>query len=156
MKRFQLPRPVVFRLMLVLTALLSVSCTGPSFHRAWRAAKSSPQADPVCGRWQGEWRSEANGHHGKLQCVVTPPAQPGEPHEFYYRATWQRILSGPYRAKHQVKPAGPDKWTLSGEQTLPAWAGGRYEYRGTLTPDTFSATYQCAIDRGTYQLRRVD
>lgn len=139
----------------VLGLLLS-SCSGPAFNRAWKQAQHQPPADAVCGQWTGTWKSDFNGHHGKLQCVVTPPAKPGQPHGFFYRATWMRILSGAYRAEHTVKPAGKAAWTLSGSHEMPSWAGGLYTYEGKLTPETFTARYECEIDHGTYALSRPE
>jgi hypothetical protein len=150
------PLPRLLRAFLPALAFLFLlpSCSGPSFHRAWKAAAASAPADPVSGRWEGTWQSRVNGHHGRLQCVVTPPDQPGGPHLFHYRATWMRFLSGSYRAAHSLTPSGKNTWSLSGSHALPAWAGGLYQYQGSLAPDSFSASYECEIDRGTYTLKR--
>jgi hypothetical protein len=139
-----------------MLALLLTSCSGPAFQRAWKQAQSQPPADPVSGPWIGTWKSDSNGHQGQLQCVVTPPDKPGAPHQFYYRATWMRFLSGAYRAEHQVKPSGKSAWKLSGQHRMPAWAGGLYTYEGNLTPESFSARYECEIDHGTYTLQRPE
>ncbi len=140
-------------LLLPLLLVLLSSCAGPGFNRAWKKAGSMPE-DGVSGRWEGTWLSDANGHHGKLRCIVTPPETPGGPHEFYYHATWMRVLSGAYRADHQVKPAGRGRWTFTGEHEMPSWAGGLYRYDGRISGGTFEADYRCRIDRGTYQLQR--
>ena len=154
------PTPYPTRLirltLTVMMGFLLASCSGPAFSRAWKEAQKQPSTDPICGQWTGTWQSEVNGHHGSLQCVVSPPSAPGQPHDFFYRATWKRILSGSYRAKHKVEPSGQSTWTLSGEHQMPSWAGGLYTYKGRLTPETFSATYDCNLDRGTYSLRRLD
>lgn len=141
-------------LLLPLLSLLLSSCAGPAFHRAWREAGNQP-AEGVVGRWEGTWTSEANSHHGKLRCVVSAPGKPGEPHQFYYRATWMGVLSGSYRAPHQVKADGKERWTFSGEHKMPDWAGGLYRYEGTIEGDQFQADYRCRLDHGSYKLTRV-
>ncbi len=146
--------PRLRRLLPVLLLPLLVSCAGPSFHRAWKKAANTP-SDDVNGRWQGTWSSDTNGHHGRLRCVVTPPETPGGPHQFFYHATWMRVLSGAYKAGHQVQAAGRGRWNFSGEHQMPNWAGGLYRYEGTIENDQFQAKYRCKIDRGTYRLTRV-
>jgi hypothetical protein len=144
---------------LLLNAVLGLflcSCSGIGFHRAWKKANAEPPADPFCGQWQGTWLSEFNQHNGKLRCVVSPPESPGEPHHFHYHATWMRILSGSYRARHTITPSGTSKWTLKGQHQMPGWAGGLYTYEGQLSPTSFNATYRCALDHGTFTLSRPE
>lgn len=148
-----LPRLPRWLPRLLLACLLS-SCAGPGFNRAWKNAGSLPN-DGVCGRWEGTWLSDVNGHHGRLRCVVSPPAEPNGPHQFFYHATWMRVLSGSYRAGHLVKPAGRERWTFTGEHRLPSWAGGLYHYEGSIQNGRFEATYHCELDRGHYHLHRV-
>ena len=145
-------RSLVFSASLLL-ALVLPACTGPGFQRAWKAAASSP-SDGVSGRWEGTWRSEVNGHQGRLRCVVTPPAEAGGTHQFHYHATWMGFLSAAYRTQHKVETNGPQRWTFHGEHTLPAWAGGRYRYDGRIEGNRFQADYQCELDRGSYHLER--
>jgi hypothetical protein len=38
---------------------------------------------------------------------------------------------------------------------MPNWAGGLYQYEGTIKGDEFKACYQCSIDKGTYTMKRV-
>lgn len=143
---------------LLLTAILGLclsSCVSPRFQRAWnQAATQPPQADPFCGQWQGTWQSQANHHHGKLRCVVSPPQSPGQDHQFYYHATWMRFLSGGYRTKHTLTPSSKSTWTLAGQHQMPDWAGGLYTYKGQLSPSNFTTTYQCELDHGTFTLSR--
>jgi hypothetical protein len=140
----------------LLLALSLTSCATPSFHRAWKAAAShDAAADPVAGRWEGTWKSDVNGHHGKLACITAAPSRPGEDHAFFYRATWMRVLSGSYRARHRVVRQPDGHFTFSGRHQMPAWAGGEYEYEGHIRGDVFTARYRCSMDRGTYEMRRV-
>lgn len=74
---------------------------------------------------------------------------------FFYRATWMRVLSGAYRAGHQVRAERDGHWTFSGEHQMPRWAGGLYRYQGVIADDQFQAEYRCQMDHGTYRLSRV-
>jgi hypothetical protein len=149
-RHFSPPRLIL--LSLLASAFLGTSCTSPSFRKAWNSAAES---QGVAGKWQGQWSSAVNGHHGELQCVVTEPAQPGQPHQFFYRATWMRLLSGSYRAAHVVSRSNADTWAFSGQHALPDWAGGLYKYEGAINKDSFTASYRSALDQGTYKMSRV-
>jgi hypothetical protein len=141
-------------LLLALTCLLA-SCSG--FNREWRQALASDKPAPgaITGAWEGTWRSEVNGHHGKLRCIVAPEARPGSgTHDVRYHATWMGFLSAAYSTSHQVKKT-PDGMTFSGEQRLPRWAGGIYRYEGTVKKDTFTSTYRCRLDHGVFEMRRA-
>lgn len=142
--------------ILTLGFLVSLnSCSGPGFAKSWRQAKSIPTASGVEGAWEGQWKSDSNGHQGRLQCVVAAPTTPNQPHSFHYRATWMRILSGSYRAKHQLTDKGPDRWSFVGTHQMPTWAGGLYHYDGVIREDTFTANYRCDIDHGIFTMKRV-
>jgi hypothetical protein len=85
--------------------------------------------------------------------VVTASPKAGE-HEFFYRATWKTILSGSYKAVHHVEKKG-STLVFKGDHQMPDWAGGKYHYEGTVKGDEFNACYECAMDRGTYTMKRV-
>lgn len=140
-------------LLLSLTALLLSSCSS-GFRRDWKAALQKGPSTGVAGAWEGSWKSEVNGHHGRLRCVVGPAKNAEGDHCFHYHATWAGILSGAYAADHRVV-AGKKESTFTGQHDMPQWAGGRYTYSGTVKGDDFSACYQCAKDKGTFQMRRV-
>jgi len=151
------PRPASFLLTTVWLSLLLglTSCSGLQFKRDFKAAAKAPAQEGALGAWSGTWASRVNGHQGTLQCLVAPPTAPAAPHTFRYRATWMKILSGTYTADHTVKPAGPAKWTFSGQHKMPDWAGGLYTYEGTIDGDAFQASYQCELDKGEYRMNRV-
>lgn len=140
-------------LALLFISCLLVSCSS-AFHREWKAALKAGKKPGVEGAWQGTWVSAANGHHGKLRCVVGPVKNAAGDHDFHYHATWQGIISGAYLAEHRVQ-AAKGGWTFSGQHDMPNWAGGRYTYGGTIQGDAFNACYQCAKDKGTFQMQRV-
>jgi hypothetical protein len=110
-------------------------------------------ADSFTGAWSGTWKSSATGHHGTLQCVISPADDAGH-HRFHYRATWQKILSGSFVTVHEVKPAGGGKWTFSGDSDLGPLAGGVYHHEGMVTTGSFEATYKSKMDEGIFSLSR--
>lgn len=140
--------------LLCLSALLS-SCT-LGFQREWKAAlKSGPQPG-IEGAWEGSWKSESNGHHGRLRSVIGPVKNEEGDHAFHYHATWAGFLSGAYRVDHRVKPGkGAGNFQFEGQHRMPGWAGGLYTYQGTVKGDEFHATYECALDEGSFQMKRV-
>src|SRR5262245_13583260 len=90
-----------FRSMTALSRLLVVcaalACTGCStFKQEWReaAVQPTPVGSPA-GRWEGTWTSAANGHHGRLRCIVTP--QPDGTHLFHFWARFGKIFHATYR-----------------------------------------------------------
>ena len=142
-------------LFLFIVASLLSSCAS-AFNREWKAAiKAGPQPG-IRGAWQGTWKSDVNGHHGRLRCVIGPAKNAQGDHGFHYHATWAGILSGAYRADHRATPApAKDGHTFQGRHQMPGWAGGMYNYKGTVRGDDFIASYECALDKGTFQMKRV-
>lgn len=140
--------------LIALGALLS-SCS-LSFKREWKAAlKTGPQPG-VDGAWEGTWNSSANGHHGRLRSVVGPVKNKEGDHSFHYHASWAGFLSGAYRVDHRVTPSQDKKHLqFAGRHRMPAWAGGLYTYQGTVKGDEFEATYKCALDEGSFHMKRV-
>jgi hypothetical protein len=76
-------------------------------------------------------------------------------HEFFYHATWKKILSGSYKAVHTVKKQKDGTYTFKGEHKMPDWAGGLYQYEGTIKGDEFKACYSSSMDKGTYTMKRT-
>jgi hypothetical protein len=143
-------KPNHLRLALVAISLVCLPSCGTAFRKAWNHA---PASQGVEGKWEGTWLSAVNGHTGTLKCVVSAPTGKGD-HEFFYRATWKKILSGSYKAVHHVEKKGGSH-VFKGDHQMPDWAGGKYHYEGTVKGDEFSACYESAMDRGSYMMRRV-
>lgn len=143
------------RLLFLLSALTLLSSCTLGFKREWKAAvKAGPQPGLV-GAWEGTWHSEGSGHRGRLRSVVSPSKNAEGDHAFHYHAIWGGILSGAYRVDHRVKEVKKDEWQFQGQHKMPGWAGGLYTYQGTVKGDDFQATYECAMDHGTFQMKRV-
>jgi hypothetical protein len=132
--------------------LLLAGCS--TFERDWAAmAPTSNGEATIEGRWSGTWRSDVNGHHGGLRCIIRP-ANDGSL-QARYRATWGWGFTFEYTVPMSAEPDG-DGWRFAAEADLGWLAGGRYEYAGSVTGDAFISTYRCARDHGTFQLRRAE
>ena len=127
-------------------AALTANCG--DFNAAWdRAAAAAGQE-----RWEGEWRSEVNAHHGALRCLLQQVDEAGFQAFFHARyARWLRVC---YRTSLKAQRAGGG-WRLEGQADLGALAGGVYVYRGELTAGKLLCSYECSYDRGVFDLRRL-
>ncbi|MGV3659784.1 MAG: hypothetical protein ACO1TE_06360 [Prosthecobacter sp.] len=155
------------RLVLPVLLLCALPSCGTEFRKAWNNAPGVKAAthphiclpkpghvEPVAGRWDGTWHSDASGHHGRLRCVVSHPKNAAGDREFFYHATWMGFLSGGYKATHHVQQQGPVH-VFKGEHKMPDWAGGFYHYDGTISNGEFKANYKSSADHGTYTMKRV-
>ncbi|MFC5454015.1 hypothetical protein [Prosthecobacter fluviatilis] len=143
---------ILLRLALGLIFLTTLPSCGFAFRSAWKKAPATTGAE---GKWSGTWHSDATGHQGTLRCVVSAPVDKKGGHEFFYHATWKKILSGSYKATHTVQKQKDGTYTFKGEHKMPDWAGGLYHYEGTIKGNDFNACYQSSMDRGTYTMKRV-
>ena len=134
----------------LLGTLLLTSC-GTAFRRQWSSAPTPPSG--IEGRWEGTWHSEGTGHRGTLRCIVGPALNQEGDHLFAYRATWGSFLSGTFKANHRVT-AGKTDLRFTGKHELASWAGGTYQYDGTVRKGQFEATYRCEKDHGTFSMKR--
>lgn len=132
-----------------------VGCS--TFERDWNAvaelASTHATADAgITGRWRGIWRSDANGHHGGLRCIITTTDDGGL--HARYHATYARVLTFEYDMPMTVEHDGATS-RFAADADLGWLAGGRYEYVGTVVGDAFHATYESAKDHGIFKLRRA-
>lgn len=125
--------------------------TGADFKRRWRQPAPTPStANGLQGRWQGEWLSEANGHHGALRCLLDRAEDGG------YRATFHAVYGGILRVAYAVSLHGAwegEKLKLDGEADLGPLAGGVYSYRGAAGAEEFVCSYRCKYDHGTFRMK---
>ncbi|MFZ4594033.1 MAG: hypothetical protein ACOYOF_07240 [Verrucomicrobiaceae bacterium] len=138
------------RLLLLLLATVCLSSCGSAFRQEWNAAKAKPiPAGSIAGAWEGSWRSEVNGHQGKLRCVV--PATATSTREFYYHATWAKIFSGSMKATHVLQSQAQGvKFTAQHD----LGSLGQFTAQGTITGQMFSARYHAAGDHGVFEMQR--
>ncbi|MBI5772702.1 MAG: hypothetical protein HZA89_03040 [Verrucomicrobia bacterium] len=133
-------------------ALLFFTAGCSSFHRDWKQrAAPAPAPDALEGRWEGTWLSGANGHTGKLRCIVTRIE--GDKYQFQYWATFWKIFRASYTVYFDAKKSGVT-YQLTGTSDLGWLGGGVYEYQGAVNGTNFSATYKSKADHGTFKMSR--
>jgi hypothetical protein len=134
----------------VMALVLSTGCS--SFHKEWKVATKSPvPANSIDGPWTGEWRSERNGHHGTLRCVMTKTS------DTTYRAHFRAHFFKIFRYTYAATLTGCETngaVALQGEADLGKLAGGVYKYDGRVTSIEFRSTYTSKHDHGNYQMSR--
>jgi len=140
---------------LLLLSLVLASCS--PFQRDFRRAAGGFDAEAATadGPWVGEWRSEVNGHHGPLWCLVSPSEDRPGHHDFRYRAGWGVLQFGDYTHRVPTRRGSGASLVLDDRMELPG-GFGTYRVEGTLTPATFDATYRSRGDHGTMTLRRPE
>jgi hypothetical protein len=122
-----------------------------SFSRAWKHTPNRLANDPVAGRWEGTWKSDASSHSDKLRCLLKPIA-PGT-YEARFHAKYKKVLSFGYTATFRGNNTD-GVFQFEGEADLGKLAGGIYRYKGTVSPTNFESTYRCKYDHGTFTLHR--
>ncbi len=139
---------------LVMCSLLVALVSGcSSFRREWTSASTMVvPPNEITGRWEGEWRSNKNGHHGRLRCIVTKQSE-GE-YSAHFHAVYWKILRVSYAVRLHGQRAN-ELFRFRGEEDLGKLAGGIYEYEGTVTSSRFSSTYHCRYDHGTFEMGRL-
>ena len=133
---------------------LVLLCGCSTFNRDWRKAATKPVPPAsVEGRWEGQWESAVNGHHGRLRCLMTRESD--ELFQARFRATYGGIFRFSYSVPLTLQPHDFG-WELSGEANLGKLAGGSYYYEGRIAPTNFAATYRSKYDHGLFELRRPE
>jgi len=135
------------------TATLLVLTGCSHFNRDWqRASKRTDPTNAIEGRWEGTWQSDADHHHGKLQCLMT--AETNSIYQARFQATFAGILKFHYTAQFKMQPHGAIGWEFNGEANLGKFGGGTYYYEGRATGTNLSSIYRSKYDRGTFDLHR--
>ncbi|MBI2946717.1 MAG: hypothetical protein HYY23_03665 [Verrucomicrobia bacterium] len=143
---FAAPRALILSLFWLAVA----GCS--TFHRDWKNAATQPaHTNEISGRWEGRWQSEANGHAGRLRCLITK--LDGGQYSARFHANYYQILNFGYTVTLQAHPAA-DTFQFKGEADLGRLAGGKYTYEGQATPTNFFSTYRAARDHGTFRMTR--
>ena len=136
--------------VLLLTGILGAGCG--TFNREWNKALKEPVvAAGLEGPWQGRWRSEVNGHSGKLRCLVKP--QEDGKYQARFHAKYAGIFSFSYAVVLQTKQVDQDI-KFQGEADLGKLAGGIYYYDGMADPTNFFAAYRSRHDHGVFEMQR--
>ena len=140
----------------LLLPLLLTQCGTAGYEKEWNTALVDPQQKSpkdITGAWIGTWRSEANGHHGVLRCVISRENGKADDYRFHYHATYGAMLTVAYGVTEQVKRAG-DHFILTGDHDLGYLAGGMYHYNGSATVKSMKSTYRSPADHGVFELAR--
>lgn len=137
--------------MLLVGFLASCSPYERDFRRASREMPR-PAVSPH-GPWVGEWRSEVNGHHGPIWCLVDEADGEPDVTRFRYRAGWGLLQFGDFSHKVPTRRAGDGSLELDDEMELPG-GFGTYRVQGRVTAERFDVTYRSRGDHGTMTLRR--
>ena len=137
-------------------ALLFAVCAGPgctSFRHDWRVAENfACFGEGIEGRWVGEWRSEKNGHHGKLCAIITHQGEGTYRAQFF--ATYAIVLPFSFEIPMTVHQA-EGNYAFTGQTNLGRLSGGVYSYIGQANSTCFTAAYCSKLDHGTFTMQRV-
>ena len=134
--------------ILLLGGLTLTGCC--SFNRQGKAAAPmAASSQDITGRWEGSWRSDVNGHEGRLRCLITKISD----HEYraYYHAKYRKILSFSYAVPLQVE-ATNGAFQFKGQADLGWYAGGVYRYEGNASGTNFFSTYHSKYDHGQFHM----
>ncbi len=146
-------------LLSVFCLCLFVSCGGRNFDSSWQQTNKKYQTgsrNPVTGPWEGTWLSAANGHKGKLRCVISPieKTTASGSYLFRYWATWAGPLQGGFDAEFDVEKMG-SQYHVQGTHDLGTF--GSFQHEGVIQGNNFEATYRSSSgDHGTFNLHRPE
>src|SRR5262245_66518940 len=115
---------------LLLLAIAMCGCS--TFERDWRQATvPPPNENSIEGRWEGTWKSDVNGHHGGLRCVMV--RETNSLYQALFHATYHGISHFSYTVPLDVQL--PDVGRESHIATvLCKLASGSYCYARRVTP----------------------
>jgi len=136
----------------VTGAGLLASCSPYQFDFKKEASAYKPDNTPN-GPWKGTWKSETNGHHGPIWCLVSPTEKRNNHWDFRYRAGWGSFQFGDYTHTLPAIQAEDGSLPIKGSMTLPK-GFGTYAIEGKVTPTTFTARFEGENDKGTMKLSR--
>lgn len=133
--------------------LMSVGCSA-GFNKQFETAKAMPipNDDAIVGAWEGRWE-DGDGHGGPLRAIVTPAGQ--NTYKAQFHAGYMNILTHESTVMLEGEKLG-NKFAFDGTADLGWFAGGEYQYHGTITPASFHSTYDSKKHDGTYELHRPD
>jgi hypothetical protein len=138
-------------LTILMPAVVLIGASCGSFNREWRRAGKNPvTTTDLEGRWEGQWISDVNGHHGKLRCIIK---KEGDVYRARFHAKYRKILSFGYTVPLKTERTR-DEFKFQGEANLGALAGGIYHYEGHADATNFFSAYSCKYDHGKFEMRR--
>jgi uncharacterized protein YjeT (DUF2065 family) len=124
-----------------------------SFNGEWRKAQNMAVTHgDIAGRWEGTWKSEKNGHHGALRCIISPASETNH-YEARFDAKYASILSFSYSVDLQTTRQG-DIFQFTGSADL-GKVGGVYNYQGQADKSRFLSNYTSKDDHGTFEMLKL-
>jgi hypothetical protein len=140
----------VFRLCLGLALPCFAGCA--SFQSQWDKTLASPRSpDRLAGPWEGTWRSDSNGHHDELRCLVTK--DDGGAYKARFHAKYRKVFTFGYTVPLDVRQTN-DLCYFTGSANLGWLAGGVYHYDGSASATNFASTYTSKYDHGVFEMTR--
>jgi len=123
-----------------------------SFNHDWEAALQKPvPRSELQGPWQGMSHSDANGHKGKLRCIITKKENGAYRARFHAR--YGKVLGFSYAVILRAQPV-TDGFIFNGQANLGFLAGGVYYYDGHADETNLFSNYSCKYDHGTFEMKR--
>lgn len=137
----------------ILFAAMLSGCTG--FERDWRASQQFVNpCDGFSGRWEGSWKSDHNGHRGKLRAIITPTDNE-HIYNARFKATYAFVI--PYQFEIPMQVTTDEQGVhFEGQADLGWLAGGNYTYTGTAHCGEFDSVYCADKDHGIFSMKRLD
>ena len=140
-----------FALLVIMPTVVLIGASCSSFNREWRkVGRNAVAPSGLEGRWEGEWISEVNGHHGRLRCIVN---RDEDVYRARFHAKYRKILSFGYTVPLNAEPT-ENGYKFRGEADLGSLAGGIYHYEGHADGTNFFSTYSSKYDHGTFEMQR--
>ena len=115
-------------------------------------AAPAPPAELLAGNWTGTWTSSQNGMNGALRCFIEK--QTDEAYQARFDAVFAKVFTHTCKVTLAVQRK-PSQWEFSGQQDLGLLNGGVYKYVGQSDGNDFVCTYDSAMDKGTFRLKRA-
>ncbi len=129
--------------------LLSSGCAALDFDRDFDVAVAHGAMDERTGPWDGTWRSDVDGDHGSLRCIVRESGL--NQYEARFKAIHDGITPYVYTGKMRAVEDG-NGVLMTGRANLPVH--GTYDWTGRIIGDTFTADYRTKRDEGTFTMTR--
>ncbi|MEX0729100.1 MAG: hypothetical protein WD065_22695 [Planctomycetaceae bacterium] len=137
----------------ILCAMMFAGCT--AFERDWRASEQfANPCDSFSGRWEGTWKSDVNGHHGKLRALITPTDNE-RIYNARFKATYAFIIPYQFEIPMTVT-TDEDGVHFEGQADLGWLAGGNYTYTGDARCGEFDSIYCADKDHGVFTMSKLD
>ncbi|MCU0703642.1 MAG: hypothetical protein MUF18_06665 [Fimbriiglobus sp.] len=106
-------------------------------------------ADPIAGRWVGQWTSDANGHRGPLRAHLMATK---EGYSATFAGRFAGVVPFVYRTPLQIVAINGESVQLAAERRLPIF--GTFRTDAIVTPTHFEATFRSGRDSGRFILTR--